>query len=867
MMGPLARLHSSIQRTAPLLPVATGLVFGVVLDARLEPPWALWVPLLLATAWAAWNRPENILGLAALSFAAMALGGLLHYQAIRHTPADHIEQYVIDEPRLARVTGVVASVPRLLPPPESPFARWSYGRERTVFLLDVHRIEGARGDVPVQGRVHVFVAEAVLDLTIGESVEAFGWLRAFSRPSNPGQIDWSAFHRRQGVSGGISCSHRENVKQLEQGEPRRLPRMERVRGYLRDLLTGDLPGAGEQETTLLEAMVLGQRSRTDRVVNDVFIRAGCVHFLAVSGVHVGIVAFLALAACRLIGIGPRTAAAVMLMAVIAYALLTEPRPSVMRATVIALAYGVARLIGRERAYLNWLSAAVIILVTIDAPTVFDVGFQLSTLAVMGVVYLAPALATCVRLSALWLESHALRRPFAAMDRQLVEYAILRRGGWVARTRRMLRWAKCYAAAALSVACAAWLATAPVVSWHFDRVQPWGAISSLAAMPIVTILMGLSFVKLAASAVAPAAGMALAPAVLTTESALLDVVNRFAVLPGASLRVPELSVWVVASFYLFLVLLTWRILAAPDTSVPHRVRKRSPPGPPVPPARVVVFSFLLVIATAIAWLSPRGPSGRLRMTVLAVGAGTSTVLELPNGEAWLYDAGGGGPRDVGRNVIVPYLRHREIERIDRVYVSHPNLDHFNGLLSVVDEISAEPILINSYFPFRSAARSPARFLLGELAKREADVREVTASRITSEHGGVTVEYLWPVGEVDETLEINDSSTVLRICFAARCILLSGDIGERAQNHLLARGDLRADVLMLPHHGDVVGTTRDFIDAVGAAILIRSSDERMVDTRNGLAELAAGRRLLNTADVGAITVDMHAAGIEVRTMLGP
>jgi competence protein ComEC len=106
----------------------------------------------------------------------------------------------------------------------------------------------------------------------------------------------------------------------------------------------------------------------------------------------------------------------------------------------------------------------------------------------------------------------------------------------------------------------------------------------------------------------------------------------------------------------------------------------------------------------------------------------------------------------------------------------------------------------------------------------------------------------------------------VCYAGRCILLTGDIDQRAQNQLMQHGALSADVLLLPHHGSVVSTTKAFVETTGAGIVIRSSHERMADTLTKLAEIVADQRVFDTADDGAIAVAIDARGVRVEPMWG-
>jgi competence protein ComEC len=277
---------------------------------------------------------------------------------------------------------------------------------------------------------------------------------------------------------------------------------------------------------------------------------------------------------------------------------------------------------------------------------------------------------------------------------------------------------------------------------------------------------------------------------------------------------------------------------------------------------------LAASAAWAWTGRNVP---LRVTILNVGAGSATAIEFPNGQTWLYDVGSLTRPAAGRSVVVPYLEYRGIRRIDRVILSHANTDHYNGLLDVLGEVPAGPVVTNPYFEEHSGPRSASRFLLRVLGQRGQPIEHIDAGVQPVELGGVTVETLWPPAptamEADAGLAPNDASTVIRLTYAGRSILLTGDIEEQAERALIQRGGLSADVLILPHHGSVEPSSKEFIDAVDPQLVIRSSNEPMARTDNGLEYVVGNRPLYNTADDGAVTIriDETGSGIAVATAI--
>jgi competence protein ComEC len=372
------------------------------------------------------------------------------------------------------------------------------------------------------------------------------------------------------------------------------------------------------------------------------------------------------------------------------------------------------------------------------------------------------------------------------------------------------------------------------------------------------------VKVVLATVSPALSSVVAAILTVSDQWVIRIVEVLAGLPGANLTASTSPWWVVTAYYAFLVAFVTRFPRTPALSRAG-IESTGLPRPQQPlPAPWCSTAFVIFALSAAGWCWPEGKRDQLRVTVLSVGPGLATVIELPDGKTVLYDAGTSLPSDAGRNVVAPFLRERGIRRIDRVYLSHPNLDHFSGLPTILDQVETGAVMVNSCFEAKSGPRSPSRHLLDLLAARGHRVEVLDSSRPKWEFGGATFELLSPIGECDVSLSDNDTSTVLRLSYAGHSILLTGDIEEHTQRALLDRGELRADVLVLPHHGSVRKSTAQFIRAVGPSAVIRSSGERMDQTRSALAAVVGDVSLYDTADVGAVEVVLRNDGVRVAAL---
>ena len=809
----------------------------MVLDSLLAAgPWVYVAAFGAGLLWlvaSPWRRRVPVVG---VLLAAAGAGGLLHHNAYYRVGTDHlVHQVGAGRYPVTRVRGTVATTPRVAPKATGLFAPWMFSPDRTSFLLDADAVEGPVGFVPVSGRVRVTIKEAVMDLAAGERVEIFGRLYRPTSPDNPGSFDWSRWQRRHGVLVGMSCNYREGVTKLKSDVGASRPAwpggLEALRLRARGLLLDDMLSIGAPESTLLETMILAQRSSLNPSIRQAFVRTGASHYLAVSGFHVGMLGLFVYAAGRAIGLTRRWSAVAVVVATLCYAVMAEPRPPIFRATVLTMAVCASLVLRRGRSYFNWLALSALCYLIWRPMDLFEVGFQMSYGCVIGILLLAPALRDLIlRVVA--------RRPWS-FTTDLVKELSEQRDRQNERRRLWVKWL----IFPVAVALAAWLSSLPLLVLNFRQFSPWGWLNTLLMFPPVAVVMFLGFAQLLVGALSPLLSGLLTPMVQLSAGVLLWWVGVLGKAPGVTVftSAPPLA-WVVLYDA---GLLAW---AAVYRGVLGR-------------RWAIAVTAVWALTTAI-WLAPPRASGSLTMTVLSVGRGTSIVIELPDGGTVLYDAGCSGSYDPGATAIVPFLADRGIRRLETVIISHPNLDHFGGFPTVADHVRIGSVMLNPQFERLSPPDQPSSVLIEELRRRKLAVETMDASVSGFEIGGARFDVLWPPRELPFEPTANESSIVLRVAHAGRSILLAGDIEEHAQRCLLESGvDLRADVLVLPHHGSTRRNTRAFVEAVSPGYVVRSTFERNETSLARLRSAIGERPLFNTADDGAIRVVLGGRGIEI------
>jgi competence protein ComEC len=253
------------------------------------------------------------------------------------------------------------------------------------------------------------------------------------------------------------------------------------------------------------------------------------------------------------------------------------------------------------------------------------------------------------------------------------------------------------------------------------------------------------------------------------------------------------------------------------------------------------------------LEPARPQeGAARMTVLDVGQGLAVAVETRT-HTLLFDTGPqyGPDIDAGGRVVAPVLLGSGIARLDTMIVSHNDLDHSGGALSVLQALPVGEVLssLAETNPINQRAASHRRCFAGE----------------HWDWDGVAFDILYPAVEDYATVaKVNDLSCVLRVSAAGTSALITGDIEKGAEAALLTRGaPVRSNVLVVPHHGSHTSSTPQFVTAAAPAVAVFTVGylNRFGHPRPDVVERYAkqGSVILQTDETGAIRFDLGASGV--------
>lgn len=830
----------------PLVLPAVGLAAGIAFDNWVTPGAAwIWGAVVVAGASALaamrWQRAWP----SAIGVVFFALGMARYDLAMNRWASDHVSRYVGERPILGTIRGEIVDVPETYSPGAGAAARAYESMPRTRFVIRAREwIDTAGKAWPASGKVLTYVSPPQAELQPGDEVRVFGLVSLIPGPANPGEYDRRLQLARDGVLVMLSANTAEAVTVVRPASGiawRRWLRAVRMRlaATLRETGSGAMD---ESVGSVIDAMVLAKRSGVERSINDAFQKTGNSHLLAASGLNVAWLVLCVVVIGFFVGWHYRMTAAVALVVLLAYAVLAEPNPPILRAVFVGVLGCVAYLFRQRFNALNWLAAAAIVLLMFNPGVLFAASFQLSFVVVLGLILMSSIVPDPV---------HAVDRWRRGLDKPPQDLALV--GGDSVPIRNAFV-AFVVDAARITSVCAltAWLVGLPLSVFHFGAVAPWGFVNSILLAPFAFLVMVLGFAKLLTAFVPAVSAYVIGPALDGVTGAMNRCVRWLAAIPGTSIAMEPPSVVWVALCYVVMLLWLWR----------ERGARLGLPVPRLPRHALKIAAVVLAVSPFVpikAWLRPRD---RVTVWTLAVGNGTATVIELPNGRTLLYDCGSRSPFDAAGRAVVPFLRERGIREIDWAFVSHPDMDHYSAIAGVADVIPIRRLALNEHFEEFGADQPAVAAFVEEIRERGIPVERIGRGWKLPDSREVTVECIWPPPAGAFITNDNSSSTVLRIDYKGRSMLLPGDIDNYALDQLATLGGVSSDALQLPHHGSVTASTKQFLDMVGAKTAVRSSGQHDRDTRNGLMSLVGGTEYLNTADRGCIAVVLTPFGVERR-----
>ena len=558
-----------------------------------------------------------------------------------------------------------------------------------------------------------------------------------------------------------------------------------------------------QHAGLLRALMLGVRQELPWDINRAFATTGTLHVIAISGLHVVVMAVLIIFVLKMFGLSRERWILYLAPALVCYAIATGMYASTLRACVMAILFWSAPFFGRRPDGPSALAAAAMIIVVAAPLQILDAGFLLSFSAVAGLMTVYPAMMRPVR-----------RRLMP--DPWRLEPA----SPWEVRRQ----WLTREAASLLVISAAAWIVTTPLTAACFNMVSVIALIANLLVVPLSVLVLFTGVLSLVFGAMSVFLAEVFNHANRVFMSAMLTWVDWMARVPGAYAYVKTPPGWVIAVWYIVLILLL--ILKG----IPRRI--------------TVGAVCILLLGGFCRWAT----DDEIRVEILDVGQGGAAFIDLPGSKDLLLDT---GPSHCSRDVI-RYLRKQGVDSLRALVLSHGDSDHVGGALDILDAIPVAELWCPPFVRQSSLCRQIVR----TASEKGIRIRRLERGDVVLLAGGASLEVLHPSGKTPSRRG-DDCCLVAKLVRGSDSVLFMNDANAGVEAEMLAqRLNPAAGTLIVGSHGAPGVCSDAWLDAVAptrAIISVGADNAEGCPDGGVLARLARrGIAVQRTDEEGTITI---------------
>ncbi len=664
-----------------------------------------------------------------------------------------------------------------------------YGDMGKLNLMAERLIMG-KSSYNVNEKIRVTVYSHVPDMEVGDRIRFPAILRAFENFKNPGSFDYRSYMTYLGFSCSAAISDGRYIVPMGKGT---LPFFVRLTQWfkqpIRDFFFDNVD---DKNRPLLLALILGERQGITPQTREIFSKTGLGHVLAVSGLHIGLVCWFSFFLLkRLLCLYPplmlrfdirKAAAGLTCIPLVLYVALSGFQISAIRAMIMAMAFLWSIIVGRQRDIWSTLCLAGVVILAFDPRGLFQISFQLSFIAVIGLIWVYPI-----------------------ADKGVTNLLNSTRVKISPPGHRIIR----YMVGLLLVTVIATIFLLPITSKYFHRISFVGILANLLVVPVLGLwVLPLGLTSAFFLFISGGLAKGLVTLACYGISLVATTAQWLSQRTWASMWIFSPSLFEVAIFYAFIFFVYF-----------FRASKWAKIG--------LVCLLMVAGGDSLYWIMQVKFNRDLRVTYIDVGQGSSVLVEFPQGKKMLID-GGGFARDqfdVGRQVVAPLLWQKKIYKIDYLVLTHPQADHMNGLRFIAR------VFHPTEFWYNGDQSPDASFHELKRIIEKQNIRQILPELMSEPRNisNAIVELLHPVAHNSTTLNsrvgtssLNNNSLVIKITYGKLSFLFPGDLEKSGERILVGRwgSKLKSTVLLSPHHGSRTSSSEIFLKAVGPKICVIS-----------------------------------------------
>lgn len=635
--------------------------------------------------------------------------------------------------------------------------------KNTKIILQVKEVIYYNKKINIQEKLLV-ILKGISDLKYADIVSFEGTITAPSTYQNPGAFSYSDYLKRQGIYKIMLTSSHKKIGEENINFIRLLVNIVRSK-MLKSFKT--LPSPHRE---LLGGIVLGNKALSlPAEMEDIFTRIGTVHILVASGAQVSLLLVL----CFYIFYFNKiqylplkiVISSTIFAVVIFYAILTSGSFPIIRAVIMGGVFILSVILERDYDALSSLFLSAFLITLCSAGAIRDVGFILSFSVCFGIVYISPLIFNK-------LKSYEIK------NFQNFYYIF---------------------AGILSVTLSAQVMVVPVVAYFFHRLSTVSIFANLLTLPLIGILLPLGLL----SGLLGIISIKLSWFVNLFCGGFLEFLwftsEKLSQIPFANITVFPPTIFEMLLYYSV-------VIAAVNYRYLQQKLKLNV-------SKVIIITLFAVLIFIFFKIFQKDD---LKITFIDVGPGDSILIQTPQNKNILID-GGGTPAsdfDIGEKILLPLLRHYRIRKIDLMILTHPHIDHIEGLFAVLKKYKVGAVI---------STRQPGdEKFIDIIEKKNIKQMEVAAGDVINLQKDLSLTILNPDknGLVGSRSDIDNNGIVARIKYKNICFLFTADIYAEGEEKIGDNFGVECEFLKVAHHGSKFSTTEEFLKKVKPSYAIIS-----------------------------------------------
>lgn len=693
---------------------------------------------------------------------------------------------------------------------------------KNQYILKVEKINENKSYKNTNLQLNVKKEEQLL--SYGDKIIIKGNFEEASSARNEGGFDYKQYLKSKNVYGIISVD-KKDIKLIKKNNVDVIDLLaNKVSNSMKIKIEQNL---SNETSKLLSGILIGNKNNLQKEIQEDFRNSSLSHVLAISGMHVSYIILGITFVINKMKFNKKVSKIITIFILLFFIILTGKTASVTRACFMSSYIILASLFHKKAHVLASISISLLIILIINPYLILDIGLQLSYGGTIGIVLIYPILKKLKK---------------KKEDKN-------------SKFKKIIHKIKDKILDIILITISANLVIFPIVLFHYNTISFTFIISNLLISPIIGIIIILGFISVFASYIISPISKVMFLILQIFLNLLIKIAHFCAELPFSKVYFPTPKIYVIVIYYVFLIFI---ILARNKIIVIKKINKKI----------IIIFVIIIIILNLILNFIPK----TFTISFIDVGQGDSMLISTPKGKKILID--GGGSRDeesfnIGKQTLIPYLLNKGITKLDYILISHFDSDHVGGILSVLEELKVEKVIIceqeenENYRRFKEIVKN-----------KKIKVYVVKKGDNLKIEENILLNILWPKDEKIKENAINNNSIVAKLNYKSFSILLTGDIEKIAENEILKEYEnsniLNANILKVAHHGSKSSSINEFLEKVKPQIALIGVGEKNTfgHPNEGVLKRLKNinTKIYRTDKKGEITIKINRKGcIKIKTKL--